>query len=38
MDICMQNRVGKDGAEADWEGMREREAANAQLCILRKRG
>lgn len=37
MDTCMQNRVGKDGAEADWEGMRKRGSQCAALHLEEER-
>ena len=38
MDTCMQNRAGKDRAEADWEGMRQRGSQCAALHLEEERG
>ncbi len=37
MDTCMQNRAGKDRAEADWEGMRQRGSQCAALHLEEER-
>lgn len=37
MDTCMQNRGGKDRAEADWEGMRQRGSQCAALHLEEER-
>ncbi len=37
MDTCMQNRAGKDRAEADWEGMRQRGSQCAALHLEKER-
>lgn len=36
MDTCMQNRGGKDRAEADWEGMRQRQPMRSSASWGRK--
>lgn len=38
MDTCMQNRTGKNRAEADWEGMRHRGSQCAALHLEEESG